>query len=86
MIIVDDTQDDGDHLGVESDRTLVDVLPVVALSRLHVDHLVMRKITTLNILQKDGTWSQYSSVSKRKVQLNLGTPLHRISCGILFLT
>ena len=37
-----------DHLGVESDRTLVDVLPVVALSRLHVDHLVMRKITTLN--------------------------------------
>merc|ERR1712203_32451 len=32
------------------------------------------------------TWSQYSSVSKRKVQLNLGTPLHRISCGILFLT
>ena len=35
---------------------------------------------------KDETWSQYSSVSKRKVQLNLGTPLHRISCGILFLT
>merc|ERR1719239_1109149 len=32
------------------------------------------------------TRSQYSSVSKRKVQLNLGTPLHRISIGILFLT
>merc|ERR1712203_975149 len=32
------------------------------------------------------TWSQYSSVSKRKVQLNLGTPLHRISIGTLFLT
>ena len=46
--------DDGDHLGVESDRTLVDVLPVVALSRLHVDHLVMRKITTLNILPCQG--------------------------------
>merc|ERR1719239_1231889 len=32
------------------------------------------------------TRSQYWSVSKRKVQLNLGTPLHRISIGILFLT
>merc|ERR550517_743191 len=56
-------------LGIECDGALVDVLPVVALSRLHVDHR-----------------SQYSSVSKRKVQLNLGTPLHRISIGILFLT
>merc|ERR1712203_703842 len=32
------------------------------------------------------TWSQYSSVSNRKVQLNFGTPLHRISIGTLFLT
>ena len=40
--VVGDPQDEDDgisHLGVEGDGALVDVLPVVALSRLHVDHL-----------------------------------------------
>ena len=32
---------DDAHLGVEGDGALVDVLPVVALGRLHVDHLPM---------------------------------------------
>ena len=36
-----DNVDNDARLGVEGDGALVDVLPVVALSRLHVDHLPM---------------------------------------------
>ena len=83
------------HLCVQCDWALANVFPMVALGRLHVDHLSRKKITSVwNVMNVDhsidqcqrGTWSQYSSVSKRKVQLNFGTPLHRISIGTLFLT
>ena len=36
-----DNVDNDARLGVEGDGALVDVLPVVALGRLHVDHLPM---------------------------------------------
>ena len=83
------------HLCVQCDWALANVFPMVALGRLHVDHLSRKMMTAVRDVMNNeyrsqycqrGTWSQYSSVSKRKVQLNFGTPLHRISIGTLFLT
>ena len=38
-VVGDHHDEDDGHLGVECDGALVNVLPMVALSRLHVDHL-----------------------------------------------